>query len=231
MKFKSPKCESCPYVHTSLFGLCKGAELDDVMSAKSSIQYKKGQYIFYQNSRAAGIHCIHSGRVKVTRVNNDGKEQIIRLAYPGDNIGYRSLMADSDYSASAIAMEDSVVCFIPKEVFSNLIRTNPEINAQLIRLLSVKLGEAQKAMTNMALKPVRERLAEALLVLSKTYNAEKNFTINIRREDLAHLVGTAKETTIRLLSQFKQENIISSSGRSIKILDRNKLVRICDQYD
>ncbi len=167
-------------------------------------------------------------------MGSDGKDQIVRLAKPGDVIGYRALMADTNYSASAVALDEAVVCFIPKSQFLELISHNMEFSAGLMKLLSQALGEAEERMVQMAYKPVRERLAEALLLLQKTYNKEEgqdNFTISISREDLASIVGTAKETTIRLLSEFKDENIISAKGSNITILDSDKLYKICHLYD
>jgi CRP-like cAMP-binding protein len=116
-----------------------------------------------------------------------------------------------------------------------LIHLNMDFSSGLMKLLSKALGEAEERMLQLAYKPVRERLAEALLLLQKTYQQEAgqegSFTIFISREDLASIAGTAKETTIRLLSEFKDEKIISSKGSSITILDQHKLYAICHLYD
>ncbi|OKL41519.1 Crp/Fnr family transcriptional regulator [Pontibacter flavimaris] len=218
----------------SLLGCCRGDELEELSANKSSCLYRKGQVIFNEGSKPAGLHCVHSGKVKVCKMGSDGKEQIIRLAKPGDVIGYRALMADSNYSASAVAMDDAVVCFVPKSHFMDLIHENMDFSNGLMKLLSKALGNAEERMTQLAYKPVRERLAEALLLLQKTYQqggSEENFTIAISREDLASIVGTAKETTIRLLSELKEEQIISTKGSSITILDAEKLYNICHLYD
>ncbi|MBJ6119761.1 Crp/Fnr family transcriptional regulator [Pontibacter sp. BT310] len=226
---------NCASRKHSLLGCCKGNELEDVSATKSCFTFKKGQVIFHEGTRPSGLHCINSGKVKVTKMGSDGKEQIIRLAKPGDVVGYRALMADSNYSASAVALDDAVVCFIPKSQFLDLISSNVEFSGGLMKLFSKALGEAEERMVQMAYKPVRERLAEALLLLQKTYQqqpeVEDKFTISISREDLASIVGTAKETTIRLLSEFKDESIITTKGSSITILDPEKLYKICHLYD
>jgi len=219
---------------SSLLGCCRAEELEELAASKSSCLYKKGQVIFSEGSKPAGLHCVHTGKVKVSKMGSEGKEQIIRLAKPGDVIGYRALMADSNYYASAVALDDAVVCFVPKSQFLELIHKNTDFSNGLMKLLSKALGDAEERMTQLAYKRVRERLAEALLLLRKTYQQEEgqdSFTISISREDLAAIVGTAKETTIRLLSEFKEEQIISTKGSSITILDPEKLYGICHLYD
>ncbi|TPE45908.1 Crp/Fnr family transcriptional regulator [Pontibacter mangrovi] len=235
MKFVPPECQLCPSRNSSLIGSCLTSELEELAVHKSSCLFRKGQEVFSEGSKPSGLHCVHSGKVKITKIGSDGKEQIIRLARPGDVIGYRSLVADAHYSASAVAMEDTVVCFVPKAQFMELVQENMTFNRNLMLLFSKALGDAEARMTQMACKPVRERLAESLLLLQKTYQttgeAQGNFTIAISREDLASIVGTAKETTIRLLSELKEEQIIATKGSRITILNPDKLHSICHLYD
>lgn len=234
MKFISPDCQNCTSRAASLLGCCRGSELEQLSATKSCFTYKKGQLIFHEGGKPSGLYCINEGKVKIAKLGSDGKEQIVRLAKPGDVIGYRALMADSNYSASAVPLEDAVVCFIPRSQFLDLINHNVNFANALMKLLSNALGEAEERMVQMAYKPVRERLAEALLLLQKTYQqreGEDKFTISISREDLASIVGTAKETTIRLLSDFKDEQLITTKGSSITIIDPEKLYKICHLYD
>lgn len=186
-----------------------------------------------EGNKPFGLYCISEGKVKVTKTNSDGKEQIVRLVKPGDVIGYRALMAAEKYSASAIALEDTKVCFIPESEFQKIITENPKVTTDLFSILSKALGDAEEKMTKLALKPVRERLAEALLLLMKTYRKadEKEFAIAISREDLASIVGTAKETVIRFLSELKDEHIVNTKGSLITILDEQKLIKISHMYD
>ncbi|WP_461490472.1 Crp/Fnr family transcriptional regulator [Pontibacter sp. HJ8] len=234
MKFTTPDCRNCTSRTASLLGCCRGTELEQLSATKSCFAYKKGQLIFHEGGKPSGLYCINSGKIKITKMGSDGKEQIVRLAKPGDMIGYRALMADSNYSASAVALDDAVICFIPRSQFLELISQNADFASGLMKLLSNALGEAEERMVQMAYKPVRERLAEALLLLQKTYKqqeGEDHFTISISREDLASIVGTAKETTIRLLSDLKEEQVITTKGSSITILDTEKLYKICHLYD
>jgi len=209
-------------------------ELESLSANKSFNSYKKGQVIFHEGNRPFGLFCIFEGKVKVSRLGSDGKEQIIRLAKPGDTLGYRSLIQNSKYSASAIALDDTKACFIPATDFNKLIDTNAKVANDLMKLLAKALGETQERMIQMATKPVRERLAEALLLLKATYHnidESETFSIAISREDLASLVGTAKETVIRFLSEMKADGIVSSQGSTIFILKPEKLLHIANMYD
>lgn len=152
----------------------------------------------------------------------------------GDLLGYRALLANQQYNATATALTDVEVCFIPKEVFFDVLKTNSNFSLQMIQMLSTELGKAEQTITDLAQKPVRERMAEALLFLKGTYGLEADdATINIAlsREDIANLVGTATETAIRLLSEFKHDNIVSFEGKKIRIENYAKLVRTANIDD
>lgn len=233
MKIIPPDCHSCPSRKHSIFNFCTITELETINCHKSCGFYTKGQTLFNEGSRPNGLFSLYSGKMKIVKDNSDGKEQIIRLVKPGDTLGYRALIAGTSYSATAIALEDSVVCSFSREYFDQILLSNAKVGNELIKLLSVTLGDAEERMAKMSLKPVRERLAEALILLNKTYNIDEkpNFSISISREDLANIVGTAKETAIRFLSEFKADKIISTQKSIIKILDLNKLVQISHLYD
>lgn len=233
MKGTFPECASCTCRKDSLFAGCAAEELEELTANKSCNSYKKGQVIFHEGNRPHGVFCVNDGKVKITRLGSDGKEQIVRLAKEGDVLGYRALIEGSKYTASAVAIDDSKVCFISSEDFNKIIDNNMRVANDLLKLVAKALGEAEQKMTHLALKPVRERLAEALLLLKKTYKKpnEADFTISISREDLAAIVGTAKETVIRTLSDFKDENIVTTQGSSITIVDEKKLIKICQLYD
>lgn len=226
-------CSVCELKSNSLFRNCNKDEVEQMDSNKNNSLFKKSQYIFMEGNRPFGIYCISEGKVKITKINSEGKEQIVRLVKPGDVLGYRALMAGEKYSASAIALEDTKVCFIPESEFVTLLAQNPKVTTDLFSLLSKALGEAEEKITKLALKPVRERLAEALLLLLRTYKKadEQQFSISISREDLASIVGTAKETVIRFLSEFKDDKIVSSKGSTITIIDEKKLVKLSQMYD
>jgi CRP-like cAMP-binding protein len=233
MKSPAPHCHSCAYRHASLFKNCGIAEMDSISENKCFNTYKKGQVIFHEGNRPFGIFCVFKGKVKVSRLSADGKEHIVRLARSGDVLGYRSLIENAKYSASAIALDDTEACFVSGTDFNRLVDENVKVANDLLKMLARALGETQEKFTHLAMKPVRERLAEALILLKKTYEQEGQtpFSIAISREDLAALVGTAKETVIRFLSEFKEEGIVSTQGSTITLLRPEQLVRISSLYD
>ncbi len=200
---------------------------------KTCTVYKAGQVIFHEKTMPFGLFCINTGKIKLHKMGSDGKEQIVRMVKPGDFIGYRALMSNTPYSASATALEECTVCTIPKPAFFNLLKENDAISEGLMNLLCRNLEESEKRLTSMAYKPVRERLAEALLMIKNTYDKDEqeHFTISMTRDDLASLVGTAKETVIRLLSEMKSEGIVATDGRKIIIMNAPELVRISNMYD
>ncbi len=233
MKSTFPECQSCSCRKDSIFSHCALEELESLSSNKSCTLYKRGQAIFQEGNKPFGIFCLTEGKVKITKIGSEGKEQIIRFAKPGDTMGYRALLSDTRYSASAIALEESKACFIASNDFNQLIAQNYLIAKDMMRMLSNALADAEVSIAHLATKPVRERIAEALLLLKKVYGetGEKEFSISLTREDLSSLVGTAKETAIRFLSELKEEGVISTHGSMITILDPAKLAKISQMYD
>lgn len=221
-------CETCGSRHKSIFCHLEMEELALFTASKSCMSFKKGQIIFNEGGHPLGIFCVNNGKVKVAHTGQDGKEQIIRLAKEGDVLGYRAMLSAERYNASAVALDDTDVCFIPRDTFFNVLKSSHNLSLEVIRLLATELRKAENAMTDLAQKPVRERTAEALLFLKATYGFEEDgATINVilSREDIANLVGTATETAIRLLSEFKSDKIVEFIGKKIKILDIKKLVK------
>lgn len=227
-------CKICIIRNLSMLKYCSNDELEMLDDTKTCVTYKAGQIIFHEGNHPNALFCVNAGKIKLHKMGTDGKVQIVRLIKPGDFLGYRSLLSSTPYSASASVMEEARVCKIPKNTFFEILKENNSISEGMFKLLCSNLQDSEEKLTQMAYKPVRERLAEALLLLKTTYhdkNSSEDFTISISREDLASLVGTAKETVIRLLSEFKNENFVSSKGRKITILDFNELLKISHLYD
>jgi len=163
----------------------------------------------------------------------DGKEQIIRFAKKGDIIAYRSVLSNELACTSAKVIEDCQVCFIPSEILISFIKTNPAYALELLKLACHELGEANSFITDIAQKTVRERLAEVLLFLVADFGLdnEQFLNISLTREELANLVGTATESVIRLLSEFKSDKLVELSGRKIKITDTSGLEKISNVFN
>jgi len=189
--------------------------------------YAKGQVVFRIDTMPHGLYYVKSGKVKVFKYGNDGKEQILTIAGAGGYLGYKDLLADRSFTSGAIVVEDAVLVFIPKADFFQVFKSD-DASDYFTHLLCKDLVEAEERMVSMAYKPVRGRLAESLLSLCVTYR--EGHGIDLSREDLANFVGTAKETVIRLLSEFKAEKLIHIEGRSIEVLNLKGLNKIHNLY-
>lgn len=187
--------------------------------------YKKKDEIYKEGNYPKGVYFVNKGKVKTYQTNEFGKELITELHKEGEFFGYLSLLQDEKYSGSASALEDSEVYMIPKEDFFALIYKNAEVSRRFIEILSNNLRENEKQLVKLAYNSVRKRVAEALVKLSDKYKkeGEQVFSMNVSREDLANLVGTATETVIRTLSDFKEEKYIEVSGGKITILNYDRL--------
>jgi CRP/FNR family transcriptional regulator, polysaccharide utilization system transcription regulator len=200
-------------------------EMDCVLSEKNTIRYKRGANLYNEGNRINGFYCVSSGIIKIFKTGVDGKEQIIRFAKPGNILGFRSVVSNEPACTSAQAIEDSVTCYIPGDILISLIKSNGNFSIELMQLTCKELGEANSYITDIAQKTVRERLAEILVNLREEFGLdnESNLGITLTREELANIVGTATESVIRLLSEFKQGNLIELNGRKIKIINTNGL--------
>ena len=220
---KNLSCTNCMSRKNSLFGSFEGGELEDLEHHKSCSYYKKGQGLFLNGSFPRGVYCLNEGKVKIYTRGDEGKEQIIHISTAGEVIGFRAMFSGEPYNVSASTLEDSNICFISKEDFLNMLDTNATLRNNVMKELSKELGERAVFITNMAQKPVRERLAFSLVMLNNIY---KEDMINLSREDMANFVGTATETLIRLLKEFKEDGFIEIHTRKIEVLDLNKLIHL-----
>ena len=224
-------CEKCGNLGSSVFCSLNKAELNQLSNYKSFNIYRKGQVIFYEGNLPQGLYCIYSGKVKIHKLGDDGKDQIVRLAKKGNVIGYRALLSNDNYYATATALENTLVCFFPKLIYLNLLSNNADFSMKTIKMLAGNLRAAEQMITNMAQKHVRERMAEALLLLREFFGMEEDkITINtvLTRQDIGNIAGTTTETSIRVLSDFNRSKIIKLVGKKIRILNGNELVRIAN---
>lgn len=233
-KKSGPKCSDCANSFDNVFCRIKGARLDELLNEKTYTGYQKGEFIFKEGTRSFGIFCLNSGKVKLVKAGEDGRNHILRLHRPGDLLGYRSLFSETGYNASAIALEECQICFIPRELFLKFVKEDSELALDLLKMLSEDLKRADTHLTNLAQKPVRERAAEALIFIQETYGfGEDGKTIDavFTREDIANIVGTATETIIRVLSDFNKEGVVTLKGKKIIIPDISELKRIANSFE
>lgn len=192
------------------------------------IKFEKNQIIFKENIFPVGLFYIKTGKVKIFKIAPDGKEKILRIIKAGDFIGYKDLILKDRYTYSANAIENSTLYFIPKDEFYKLLTRN-DVNLFFMNLLSNELNNTENELLNLAYKPVKGRLVEALLNLNDTES--KTPSITISREELAGFVGSATETVIRLLSELRKQKLISIKGRLINVVDTSGLNRIKNIYN
>ncbi|WP_016776413.1 Crp/Fnr family transcriptional regulator [Anaerophaga thermohalophila] len=232
---KSQEIVSPETIDLRSFEIFKGltdAELESLNQNLVCNSYKRGSIIYNEGSRINGSYVVVKGILKIYKTGFDGKEQIIRFAKEGDLIGFRSIVSEELACTTARVIQDAVLCYLPGDVMTNFIKGNPEFAMSLMRLTCRELGESNKFLTDIAQKTVRERLAEVLLLLMDTFDLDEDHTlqISLTREELANMVGTATESVIRLLSEFKSDKLIELNGRKIKLLNIPRLIKIGNVY-
>ncbi len=200
-------------------------ELQALSEDREVRTFHKKDHIFYEGSYPKQAYFINSGKVKLCKTNEDGREFIVSLHGEGDFIGYLAMLQNTIYTESAVALEDTEVSIIPKEDFFTLLHNDRDVASRFIKLLASNVMEKETRLLELAYNSVRKRVADALVRLQQRYKKEneKYFTMAIPRDDLASMVGTAKETVIRTLSDFKAEGLIEIHGSKITILEAAKL--------
>lgn len=207
----------------------KGFETLKKLSEEHEIRmFRKKEEIYKEGSYPKGIYFLSKGKVKTCMLNDQAKELITGLYKEGDFFGYLALLEENKHTDVAIALEDAEVCLIPKEDFYSLVYKNAEVSRKFIKMLSDDLREKEEQLLKFAYNSVRKKVADALITLHDRYKneADKNFTISISREDLANLAGIATESTIRTLSDFKDEKLVEIHVSKITILNYEKLSKI-----
>lgn len=231
---KNPSCETCRMRHKGIFANLEKDRLSDISMQKSCNLYRKGDMIFHEGNYPLGLFAIYSGKVKVFKTSESGKDHILRLAGAGEALGYRSLVSGEKYEVSAAVLEDTRVCFVPKSLFMNTLQESSNLSNRVMEFLTHDLKLAESKIADLAQKTVKERVAETILMLKQFYGMEKDdktINVSLSREDLANLVGTATETLIRSLSEFKKKEIIDLKGKKIIILNDKLLEKIANIYD
>ena len=207
-------------------------EMALLISHKSEQVYKKGEIVFREGALPSGIFYIVEGKVKKYKLDQDGREQIIYVANTGELIGYHAILAEDRYPDSAATLEKSKVAFIPREDFLEVLQSSEILSRRLLKTLSHEFAVLANSLSLFSQKTVRERLALQLIVLREKY--KQNFKpgmpveINMSRDDLASLVGTARENVVRILGEFKEKGIIITQGRKIIVQDVKWLIAVAN---
>lgn len=227
---KENTCEHCSTEFGHFYSHLAAEDLALLNDHKENLFRRKNEILFREGQRPQGVYCIREGAIKIFREGIDGREMITRFVFPGEFVGLKAIISGSPYAASALAIEDTSLCFISKNDFYQIMVKYPDFTRVLAVLLTKMLEQAEERMISLAQKPVKERLAETLLFLDRsfhpsTHNGSRNY-LNLSRYDLANIIGTTPETVIRLLSDFREHQYISVKGRKIFILNPWELQRI-----
>ncbi|MFN0083666.1 MAG: response regulator [Ferruginibacter sp.] len=188
-------------------------------------KYKKKQVVYGEGNHPNRLYYVVTGKVKAYKTNDDGKELVTELYCPGDFFGYIAMLEETVYHNTTEAIEETTLSVIPKEDFDNLLNNNPQVAKKFIQMLAKNISEKEEQLLGLAYNSLRKKVAEALMLLQKKYKTESthDFEISISRESLATIAGTATESLIRTLSDFRNENLIDIKAGNIVILNEKKL--------
>ena len=203
--------------------------LKDLTRERKQRMYKKKKDIFFEGDRPQSLFYVNQGKVKTYKTNDDGKELITGLYTEGDFFGYESLF-EGEYGESATTMDETELVLIPKDDFLTLIYSNRDVSKKFIEILSNKVAKKEKQLLDLAYSTVRQRTATALLNIYEKYDSPgDSVPLHISREDLANMVGTATETVIRVLSDFKDEQLIDIKSGKIFIANTERLAIVAEK--
>ena len=198
--------------------------LNDFVEGRHLDKYKKRQRIFSEGNHPIRLFYVQKGKVKLYKTNTDGKELIVKIANEGDFFGYTALLENTVYKINADALEDCEIAAIPKNEFEELMNSNPEVARKFIKLLASDVTAKEDQLIQIAYNSLRRKVADTLLTVEEKYkNSREKFNINLSRDNLAAVAGTATESLIRTLTDFKAENLIDIQDGKITILNRQKL--------
>jgi len=203
-------------------------DFERYLGAKKRLSFQKHDIIFDDGEIPKGVYVLEKGAAKLSKSGSFGKDQILRFIKEGDIIGYRALLCGENFQAKAEAMTDVECTFLPADVFMDLLEVDPQLSFIMLQKISYELGESSNTITFLAQKTVRERLAEILILLEQKLGTDPEgfIKISLTREEIANIIGTATESAIRLISEFKGDQLIEVDGRNIKILNHDKLMKL-----
>lgn len=228
--YKEDRCENCLVRQLNALKSLNKDQLKRISDSKISKSIKKGDSIFEEGEKLNGVFCIRNGASKLSKMSDNGKDTILKIATRGEVLGQRSVITEEKTNLSAIAINDMQLCFIPKVHLMDSINTNPRFAKAILIQMAKDLKYADDVIVNIAQKTVKQRVAEVVLYLDENFGVDDQgyIAMTLTREDIANIVGTAKETCIRTLTSLKKRGLISTVGKRIKIEDHKALIRLSE---
>lgn len=230
---KIPSCVDCKN-ENKVFCALSECDRSRISVDKGGNFYQKGQTVFYEGNYAHGLYCIYSGKVKLTKTSENGKEQIVRFAQTGELLGYRSLLSGESYQVTAIALEDSLICHLSKARIAETLKGNFQLSQNFMKLLMNDLQFVEDRLISSSHKNVLARVAETLIVLYRTFGIDdegKSLNINLSRTEMAEMTGTTVESFIRTLTHLSNAGLITTNRRKIILNDVHGLLQTARIFD
>lgn len=226
------RCESCIIRQFNSLRAMSKEELKQVSDSKITKKVKKGDPLFNEGEKLNGVYCVRSGVTKLSKLSENGKDQIVKLATKGEVLGQRSVIAEEHTNLSATAVSDMEICFIPKTSITDTLNKNPNFTLEVLRHMAHDLKEADDVIVNMSQKTVKQRMAAAFLYLKNNFGEDEEgyLRLNLSREDMANVVGTATESAIRIISEFKKNEWIATKGKRVRVLNEQKLMDLSEGF-
>ena len=226
------RCENCIIRQFNSLRAMSKEELQQVSDSKVTKKVKKGEHLFDEGEKLNGVYCVRNGVSKLSKLSANGKDQIVKLATKGEVIGQRSVISEEHTNLSAVAVSDMEVCFIPKESINHTLQKNPNFTLEVLRHMAHDLKEADDVIVNISQKTVKQRIAEAFLYLKNNFGEDEEgfLALTLSREDISNVVGTATESAIRIISEFKKKGLIHTSGKRIGIKNERKLMEMVEGF-
>lgn len=230
MKKPETDCLLCPARHISVIQTLEPELVDRLNLTRTVNLYEKGQIIFYEGNPAFGMFCIQSGKVKLYKTSSEGHRLIVRISGQGDQLGYLAMFGNQPYSATAEVIEDAMICFIDRSTLFPLISESKDLGMNYVKTLARELFIVQARATEIAHGSARQRMAGLLLLLKERYGRKMRegivLELAVSRSDLAEMIGTTKETAIRVISRFRKERLIKDSEKKIVLLSPGRLAEV-----
>lgn len=217
----------------NIFRFLSPHEKTALLVGSQSKNYDRAKTVFREGETPTGIFSLQTGKVKIFKMGNDGQQQIVRLAKPGDLLGYRAILSGEDYNATAETLESSTICHYRKDSFLKTLNISAVLKPHFLEHLCADLRFAEDRLLDFVQKPARERVAATLVLLMEAYgkslkNGQVLIDASLSRREIAELSGVVLETAVRLLADFKEKKWVGFEGKKIIVFDKFKLLEISD---
>ena len=224
------KCDQCIVRQLSSLKALNKEEVIKLASSKTTYKIKKGEAIFEEGEVTNGVFCVKDGVGKLSKLSANGKDQIVKLVKSGELLGQRSMISNEPANLTAKAIADMEVCFIPKTEIINFFNSNNQFSLNMMQSVCEDLKESENEKIALVQKTVKQRLAETLLQLHEAFgeDTDKTLKVQLTREELAGIIGTATESCIRLLSDFNKSELIELVGKKIMLKNVRALKKLAE---